>query len=125
MALIDEAVTTGARRAKACAEPEVSGRTLRRWTKGMRPGWILAIPKSLQVCRRAGSCRNWPIRDGISHLSPDSTACLTAQMGSSITVAGQAFGPAQTACHYKASGPCEVWTWDIIWLPGPVAGMFF
>jgi len=26
---------------------------------------------------------------------------------------------------YKASGPCEVWTWDITWVPGPVAGMFF
>ncbi|MFT5438246.1 MAG: transposase InsO family protein, partial [Alphaproteobacteria bacterium] len=26
---------------------------------------------------------------------------------------------------YKASGPCEVWTWDITWMPGPVAGMFF
>ena len=25
----------------------------------------------------------------------------------------------------KASAPCEVWTWDIIWIPGPVAGMFF
>uniref|UniRef100_UPI001CBAD32B DDE-type integrase/transposase/recombinase n=1 Tax=Tateyamaria pelophila TaxID=328415 RepID=UPI001CBAD32B len=26
---------------------------------------------------------------------------------------------------YKACGPCEVWTWDITWMPGPVAGMFF
>jgi transposase InsO family protein len=26
---------------------------------------------------------------------------------------------------YKASTPCEVWTWDITWMPGPVAGMFF
>jgi transposase InsO family protein len=26
---------------------------------------------------------------------------------------------------YKASAPCEVWTWDITWMPGPVAGMFF
>jgi len=31
--LIEEAVTTGARRAKACAELEISDRTLRRWTK--------------------------------------------------------------------------------------------
>ena len=21
--------------------------------------------------------------------------------------------------------PCEVWTWDITWMPGPVAGLFF
>lgn len=34
VALINEAITAGARRAKACAELEVSDRTLRRWTKG-------------------------------------------------------------------------------------------
>jgi hypothetical protein len=32
--LINEAVTAGARRAKACSELEISDRTLRRWTKG-------------------------------------------------------------------------------------------
>jgi len=26
---------------------------------------------------------------------------------------------------YKAGAPCEVWTWDVTWMPGPVAGMFF
>ncbi len=34
IALINEAITAGARRAKACAELEISDRTLRRWTKG-------------------------------------------------------------------------------------------
>ena len=29
----EDAVTAGARRAKACAELEISDRTLRRWTK--------------------------------------------------------------------------------------------
>ena len=33
ISLIDEAVIAGARRAKACAELEISDRTLRRWTK--------------------------------------------------------------------------------------------
>ena len=32
--LIEEAITAGARRAKACAEMDISDRTLRRWTKG-------------------------------------------------------------------------------------------
>ena len=32
--LIGEAVTAGAGRAKACARPDISDRTLRRWTKG-------------------------------------------------------------------------------------------
>lgn len=26
---------------------------------------------------------------------------------------------------FEAKGPCEVWSWDITWLPGPVAGTFF
>ena len=34
IALINEAITAGARRAKACAALEISDRTLRRWTKG-------------------------------------------------------------------------------------------
>ena len=25
----------------------------------------------------------------------------------------------------RAVVPCEVWTWDMTWMPGPVAGMFF
>ena len=33
VALINEAITAGARRAKACAQLEISDRTLRRWTK--------------------------------------------------------------------------------------------
>ena len=33
VALIDAAVTAGARRANACAELNISERTLRRWTK--------------------------------------------------------------------------------------------
>ena len=26
---------------------------------------------------------------------------------------------------FEAKGPCEVWSWDITWLPGPIAGTFF
>jgi hypothetical protein len=26
---------------------------------------------------------------------------------------------------FAATGPCEVWSWDIIWLPGPILGSFF
>jgi putative transposase len=32
--LIEEAITAGARSAKACSELEISDHTLRRWTKG-------------------------------------------------------------------------------------------
>ena len=29
------------------------------------------------------------------------------------------------AANLPPASPCEVWTWDITWLPGPVLGMFF
>jgi len=47
VALINEAVTTGARRTKACAELEISDRTLRRWTKGgeVRPDQRPLVPR--------------------------------------------------------------------------------
>jgi transposase InsO family protein len=33
--------------------------------------------------------------------------------------------PRKPPTSYRAAGPCQVWTWDITWLPGPIAGMFF
>ena len=26
---------------------------------------------------------------------------------------------------FEAKAPCQVWTWDITWMPGPIAGAFF
>lgn len=33
--------------------------------------------------------------------------------------------PRKPPTSYQATGPCQVWTWDITWLPGPIAGIFF
>ena len=33
--------------------------------------------------------------------------------------------PRKPPTSYRAAGPCQVWTWDITRLPGPIAGMFF
>lgn len=45
--LIDAAVAVGARRAKACAELDISDRTLQRWTKGgeVRPDQRPLVPR--------------------------------------------------------------------------------
>jgi len=40
-------------------------------------------------------------------------------------------GPARWATRskpptsFEAKAPCQVWSWDITWLPGPIAGAFF
>jgi putative transposase len=33
--------------------------------------------------------------------------------------------PRQPPTSYRATAPRQIWTWDITWLPGPIAGMFF
>lgn len=33
--------------------------------------------------------------------------------------------PATDPPRLCAQAPCQVWTWDISWLPGPVKGLFF
>ena len=86
IALINEAITAGARRAKACAALEISDRTLRRWTKGgqVRPDQRPLVPRPepanklseaeraavLEACNSkefsslppSQSCLTWPIK---------------------------------------------------------------
>ena len=50
IALINEAITAGARRAKACAALEISDRTLRR--KAVRFGLIRLVPRPSQQAQR-------------------------------------------------------------------------
>ena len=40
---------------------------------------------------------------------------------------GRAKSPArrQPPTSHRARGPCEVWSWDITWMPGPIRGVFF
>ncbi len=33
--------------------------------------------------------------------------------------------PSRPPTTHRAAGPCEVWSWDITWLPGPALGIFF
>ncbi len=33
--------------------------------------------------------------------------------------------PRQPPTSHRARGPCEVWSWDITWMPGPIRGGFF
>jgi transposase InsO family protein len=40
---------------------------------------------------------------------------------------GRAMPPAHrhAPTSHRARGPCEVWSWDITWMPGPIRGVFF
>lgn len=149
VALINEAMTAGARRAKACAELDISERTLRRWTKDghvcadQRP--LVARPEpanKLSTVERAAvleTCNS----EEFASLPPSQIVPKLADQGRYLASEssfyrilraegqqhhrGRAKPPVRRKppTSYKASAPCEVWTWDITWMPGPVLGMFF
>ena len=149
IALIDEAVTAGARRSKACAALAISDRTLRRWTKDGQfhhdrrplaprpePGNKLSEAERtavLDICNSEGFASLPPsqivpkLADQGQYLASESSFYRILRADGQQHHRGRAKPPVRRKppASYKASAPCEVWTWDITWMPGPVAGAFF
>jgi len=149
IALIEEAVTSGARRALACAELEISDRTLRRWTQGgqlhadQRPLVPRPEPRNklnaeeraavLAVCNCAEFASLPPsqivprLADQGRYLASESSFYRILRAQGQQHHRGRARQPVRRKppTSFEATGPREVWTWDITWIPGPVAGMFF
>jgi putative transposase len=149
IALIDDAVTAGARRAKACAELNISIRTLRRWTKGgelhadQRPlvprpepanklsaeerADVLDVCNSTQFASLPPSQIVPKLADQGRYLASESSFYRILRADDQQHYRGRARRPLRRKppASYQASAPCEVWSWDITWMPGPVAGMFF
>ena len=147
--LINDAITAGARRSKACFELEISDRTLRRWTKGgqVQPDLRPLVPRpdpanKLSAAERAGvleacnslefsslpPCQIVPkLADQGRYLASESSFYRILRADGQQQHRGRAKPPVRRKppTSYRASAPCEVWTWDITWMPGPVAGMFF
>ncbi|WP_420833272.1 IS3 family transposase [Roseovarius tolerans] len=147
--LIEEAVTAGARRAKACAELEFSERTFRRWTRDgqvhadQRPLVPRPDPRNklsaaeraavLDVCNSTEFASLPPsqivprLADQGRYLASESSFYRILRADGQQHHRGRARQPVRRKppASYQASGPCEVWTWDITWMPGPVLGMFF
>ncbi len=147
--LINEAVTAGARRAKACAALEISDRTLRRWTKDgqIHPDRRPLVPRPepanklsaaecaavLEVCNSKEFASLPPsqivpkLADQGRYLASESSFYRILRADGQQHHRGRAKPPVRRKppTSYQASAPCEVWTWDITWMPGPVAGLFF
>ncbi|MDB2407192.1 DDE-type integrase/transposase/recombinase [Jannaschia sp.] len=150
MALIDEALVAGARPPAACAELGLHPRTLRRWkdTDGAicedgRPFAARPVPANTlneeERDRIMATC-NAP---EFSSLPPSQIVprladrdIYTASEASFYRVLhergqthrrGRARPPAwrKPPNSFAATGPCEVWSWDITWLPGPILGSVF
>jgi len=147
--LIEEAITAGARRANACAELEVSDRTLRRWTKDgqvhadQRPlvprpepanklsdeerATILSLCNSTEFASLPPSQIVPKLADQGRYLASESSFYRILRAEGQQHHRGRTKPPVRRKppTSYKASAPCAVWTWDITWMPGPIAGMFF
>ena len=85
IALINDAVTAGARQAKACAELKISDRTLRRWTKDgqmhadQRPLVLRSEPANkLSAEERAAYHGDEPILDPVVGLHADAVLAAEA-----------------------------------------------
>jgi putative transposase len=130
--LIEAAVTAGARRAKACAEVEISERTLRRWTKGgqvhadQRPLVQRPQPRSklsndehaaiLSICNSAEFASLPPsqmvlkLADQGRYLASESSFHRILRADGLQHHRGQAKPPVRRKppTSYQASAPCEV-----------------
>lgn len=147
--LLHEAVTVGARRAKACAVLGLSLRTLQRWWRGgvvhsdARPDALRPVPANklsdverraaLALCHRPEYASLPPTQivpreaDQGRYVACESTLYRILREHGQLNHRGRAKAPRRqgeprTHC---ATAPNQVWCWDITWLAGPVRGLFY
>lgn len=149
-ALIAAATEAGARPSAACAEIGLSPRTLRRWRdpdgdihEDRRPFAERPAPANkLSEEERDHIVATCNVPEFAS-LPPSQIVPRLADQGTYIASESSYYrvlrergqnhrrGRARPATRrkpptsFEAKAPCQVWSWDITWLPGPIAGAFF
>jgi putative transposase len=149
IALIDQANAAGARRAQACAELGIDERTCRRWRAmggtpedrrltALRPAPHNKLSEEerqavLDACN-GKAFESLPPSQIVPRLADQGRYVASEASFYRILRAegqqhhrGRAKPPArrQPPTSHRAGGPCEVWSWDITWMPGPIRGVFF
>ena len=149
IALIDQAKAAGARRAQACAELGIDARTCRRWQardgtpEDRRPTAARPAPSNslseaerravLDVCNSQAFESLPPsqivprLADQGRYLASEASFYRILRAEEQQHHRGRAKPPVrrQPPTSHRAGGPCEVWSWDITWMPGPIRGVFF
>lgn len=145
LALIDGAREQGCRKVKACEALDLSVRTVQRWEQGggvdRRQG-RQAVPANrlsdeerarvISVLNEPAHCDKSPhqlvamLADAGEYIASESTMYRLLRQ-EKMLAHRQASAPAR---HHEptvrvATGPNQVWSWDITWLASPVRGMFF
>jgi putative transposase len=147
--LIDEARQAGARLKPACWELGIDVRTYQRWTQAGqlktdgRPEAVRPAPahklsveeraKVLAICHEPAYANLPPgqivprLADEGQYIASESSFYRLLREANEQHHRGRSRPPrpAGEPPRLRAKAPCEVWTWDISWLPGPVKGLFF
>lgn len=149
VALIDEAVAAGARKATACRELGISLRTLQRWTRrgelaqDGRPSATRPAPANklseaerqaiLSTCNQAEYASLPPgqivpqLADQGLYLASESTFYRVLKAHDQLHRRGRARPPRKVTrpTTYVASGPKQVWSWDITYCASKIRGLYY
>lgn len=147
--LIQEAIQSGARCARACWVLNLSVRTYQRWVRGgevkgdgrplaERPEpanklsgaeqqQVLAICHAPEFASLPPSQIVPRLADRGEYIASESSFYRILRAADQQHHRGRARPPRQPAAppSHCANKPCRVWSWDITWLPGPIRGQFF
>lgn len=147
--LIDEAVSSGANRIKACKEIGISDRTYRRWTTGegvqedARPNAERAPPANKLSKEERQTILDTCHQEEFANLPPGQIVPRLADrgeyIGSEATIyrvlheadeqhhrsRSKAPQPRRKPTSYCATAPNQVWSWDVSYLPSPIRGQFY
>ena len=147
MGWIDEAVQSGARRWRACEALGFSERTLQRWLRegggedrrptALRPApshalseeeraAIVAVSNTAEFASLPPSQIVPKLADRGEYLGSESSFYRVLKAQDQQHHRGRAKAPQRRVLTtHEATGPNQLWCWDITWLPTCIRGMYF
>lgn len=148
VALINAAVASGCRKYKACDELGITVRTCQRWTvtgevRGDgRPDAIRAAPSNklttaererILMTMQLAAYKDLPpsqvvptLADSGEYIASESSFYRVLHDARQQHHRGRSKAPVRkVATTHVATGPNQLWCWDITWLPGAAKGFYF
>jgi len=146
LVLINEAIASGARKGKACDALDISLRTCQRWEKecsaDRRKGATKRVLRKLSV-EEQQEIVDVSCSEQFKDLTPHEIVPILAEQGRYIASESSFYRVLRASelvnhrgnskpqslrakpPELKATGPNQVWSWDITWLKSDVFGMFY